>query len=316
MTRVLVAYDGSPPARTAIERAAALLRPADPDAGPAEAVVVAVAENLDELADAAASGRMALPDEVLRTATERLRESAVAEAEAHAEEGARLATESGFASVRREVRSTTGPVWSAVADAAREAEADAIACGTHGHGAATRAILGSVASGVMQHAELPVLLVRERAVAGSGPIVVGWDGSEHAAGAVAACGRLMPGREALATYVWRSRFRHTLTGSALRQGPLEEVRDAVAELDAMVEQWAREEAEKGAERGREAGLAATALPFESDDSPSAALLDAAAEADACVIAVGRRGRGAVASVLLGSVSRSLLHGSDRPLLVT
>jgi hypothetical protein len=64
---ILVAFDGSPPARAAVERTAVLF----PDA---EAVVVAVASGLEELEDAVPATRIALSDDLIRTAVARLRE--------------------------------------------------------------------------------------------------------------------------------------------------------------------------------------------------------------------------------------------------
>jgi nucleotide-binding universal stress UspA family protein len=46
-----------------------------------------------------------------------------------------------------------------------------------------------------------------------------------------------------------------------------------------------------------------------------AILDAAADVDADVIVCGTRGRGAVRSFLLGSVSHELVQHADRPVMV-
>lgn len=50
-------------------------------------------------------------------------------------------------------------------------------------------------------------------------------------------------------------------------------------------------------------------------SPAERLAEAAAERDVDLVAVGSRGRGAVARVLLGSVSDRLVHISPKPTLV-
>ena len=56
-----------------------------------------------------------------------------------------------------------------IAEAARQVDADLIVVGTHGHGAATSAVLGSVAKGLLHVAPCPVLAVtpaRERVAVG------------------------------------------------------------------------------------------------------------------------------------------------------
>ncbi len=50
-------------------------------------------------------------------------------------------------------------------------------------------------------------------------------------------------------------------------------------------------------------------------SPAEAIAEAAAAPDVGMVAVGSRGRGAVARVLLGSVSDRLVHISTKPVLV-
>ncbi|HEX2057385.1 MAG TPA: universal stress protein, partial [Actinomycetota bacterium] len=102
---------------------------------------------------------------------------------------------------------------------------------------------------------------------------------------------------------------------ALEQAPLAEVRDTVRELDAMLAQCGSEDAERGAVLAREHGLDALARAVESRAPVAHAILEAAEAEDAAAIVVGRRGRGAIASALLGSVSSAVVHAADRPVLV-
>jgi nucleotide-binding universal stress UspA family protein len=133
---------------------------------------------------------------------------------------------------------------------------------------------------------------------------------------VQVAGQFFPGRETLVLHVWRSPLRHTLTGAAMRHVPLEEVRDIVGDLDCLIEEWAQATADAGVALALEHGLQASPTTVESDDPVAQTTKRVASEVDAAVTVVGRRGRGAVLGAILGSVSSSLIHASDGPLLVT
>ena len=55
---------------------------------------------------------------------------------------------------------TTGKPAKEIVKAAREWPAEVIVIGSHGRGGVKRVLLGSVAEGVMRHAECPVLVIR------------------------------------------------------------------------------------------------------------------------------------------------------------
>jgi nucleotide-binding universal stress UspA family protein len=140
---VLFAYDGSYHAKQAIEQAGAELRL------PRKAIVVAAYEPLEALPF---WGRPAaiVPDELL--------DQAGKEAAKTAAEGAELANSAGFdasSSVREEDRAST-----AILAAAKEADAGIIVLGSHGRGPVGSAVLGSVATSVAHHADLPVMICR------------------------------------------------------------------------------------------------------------------------------------------------------------
>ena len=308
MSRIVIAFDGSPSARVALRRAGELFPGA-------HATVVSVAQGVGALAEASGAARAALPDEVIRTAIARLRELALADANELAQAACRDAADAGLRAEPKTVAAERS-VWSAILEAVGEADADAIVCGTHGHGVAVRAVLGSVAVGLAHHAHLPVLVVPEEARSASGPVLVAFDGSASAGGAVQVAGQLFPGRVTLVLHVWRAQLRHTLTGAAMRHAPLEEVRDIAGDLDRLVEASAQATADAGVALAHDHGLQARPMTVESDDPVAQTIMRVADEADAAVTVVGRRGRGAVAGAILGSVSSSLIHASDRPVLVT
>jgi nucleotide-binding universal stress UspA family protein len=74
------------------------------------------------------------------------------------DEGVELARAAGLDATGDALEAEDG-AWRAVAGAARAHGAAAIATGTRGLGAARSVLLGSVSSGLVQNAELPVLVV-------------------------------------------------------------------------------------------------------------------------------------------------------------
>jgi nucleotide-binding universal stress UspA family protein len=138
---VLIAYDGSDHAKQAIQQAAAELRM------PRKAVVMA-ALPLDALPFGAVL--LIVPNEQI--------EEAGKEAAKTAAEGAELANSAGFdatSAVGEEDRA-----WSAILAAAKKADAGIIVMGSHGRGTVGSAVLGSVATAVAHHANLPVMICR------------------------------------------------------------------------------------------------------------------------------------------------------------
>lgn len=65
------------------------------------------------------------------------------------------------------VHASTGSPATAIVDLARERGADAIVMATHGSGGLTRLLMGSVATGTIERANVPVLVVRSGAALGS-----------------------------------------------------------------------------------------------------------------------------------------------------
>jgi nucleotide-binding universal stress UspA family protein len=91
--------------------------------------------------------------------------------------------------------------------------------------------------------------------------------------------------------------------------------DYAEAVDTIARDSAEETAEDGARYARELGLTAEARATESADGDWQALLAGAVDAGAVAILVGSRGRGAVASTVLGSVAAGLAHAATLPVLV-
>jgi nucleotide-binding universal stress UspA family protein len=161
-----------------------------------------------------------------------------------------------------------------------------------------------------------------------GPVLLGYDGSDAARGAIATAGRVLGGREAVVVTVWES------VGSAilrnLPSGATEHGRDArgiaedvVEELDAATAEGAEAMASEGAALATTAGFVARpvarrALARAAERKAVTvwrAILDAADEEAAELIVLGSRGRSPVTSMVLGSVAYGIVNNSDRPVLI-
>lgn len=303
--RLLIAYDGSEDATAAIRTAARLLREAT-------AVVVHVRResftmNRSNLA------RVALPDSVIVTAAQNYERAAAEAAQATADRGTTVAREAGLQATAV-VRAALTP-WRGVCAAAEEHEADLIVCGSRGQGGFSRAVLGSTSSSLVHHAPLPVLVVPPGSGALDGPVVIGYDGSDGARDAIAVSARLLHDRRAVVVHAWSSPVQHSLAGGSLLAAPVAEIQEIARDLDEVFAGQAQGIAEEGATLAREHGLDARLVAVEAASGPWRALTAAAHTEQAAVLVAGSRGRGTVASTVLGSVSASLMHNAELPVLV-
>jgi nucleotide-binding universal stress UspA family protein len=204
--------------------------------------------------------------------------------------------------------------WEPILATAAERGADVVVCGSRGHGAVARSVLGSTSSSLLHHAQGAVLIVPEAEAAPDGPALIAYDGSPAAREGIAAAGRLLPGRAAHVVHAWESPYRRSLSGRALRGAPLAGIREVTGDLEAWLREGAEATVEEGVGLARAAGLEAGGEAAEG--SSAWRVLAATAEArDAAVLVAGSQGHGAVASVLLGSVSAGLVHHAERPTLV-
>ena len=161
-----------------------------------------------------------------------------------------------------------------------------------------------------------------------GPVLLCYDGSDAAGRAIARAGRVLGDGEGIVLTVWES-----LGSAILRRVPSGETEfgrdakgiaeDVVAELDAGTAERAGVTAAEGVALAASAGfdarpLARRALAEAAERSAVTiwrAVLDAAEEEAVAVIVLGSRGRSAVKSMVLGSVSYGVVHNSDRPVLI-
>ncbi len=145
---ILIAYDGSEDAKSAITSAGELFTP-----GPA--LIVTFWHAAERLVTTSAGPATYTPifgeiDELERS-----------NAQASAAEGAALAREVGLDATPLVARSDRN-VWRAILDLSAETDARAIVVGSRGQGGLTGVLLGSVPGRVVHHADRPVLVVRAK----------------------------------------------------------------------------------------------------------------------------------------------------------
>ena len=161
-----------------------------------------------------------------------------------------------------------------------------------------------------------------------GPALLCYDGSPGARAAIDHAAVVLGGGPAIVLCVWESTgsllLRHPLPGSTELGRDLQGMtEDVVGELDAGTAERAELAAAEGAERAQAAGFDARALPsravagFAERDEVTIwqSILETAEAEAAGVIVIGSRGRSALRSQVLGSVSYGVVHHSTRPVLV-
>lgn len=164
---------------------------------------------------------------------------------------------------------------------------DAIVIGTHGRTGFARAVLGSVAEGVMRHSNIPVVTVHEDDEMRTGPLAVAMDSSPAAQAAldvgiaIAAARRM----KSMIVYVCNA-------------VPIQ------AEVHVMLE--------RAAERARDHGIVTQLVVRDGDVADQ--LLAAAEEDDCCMLVMGTHGRSPLARFIVGSVAMSVVERAHIPVV--
>jgi nucleotide-binding universal stress UspA family protein len=146
------------------------------------------------------------------------------------------------------------------------------------------------------------------------PVLIGFDGSDAAANAIRAAGRLLAPRPALVVSVWeRGVAYESFELATMPMAPLDT--RVSAEMEESLYDGARMLAGRGAALAREAGFDAEPLTVADERSIADTLIHLAEDRGADVIVVGAQGRSRLEEMLMGSTSRGLVRHAGRPVLV-
>ena len=145
-----------------------------------------------------------------------------------------------------------------------------------------------------------------------GPILFCYDGSEGSRAAMAAAAELVAHpAPAVVLTIWQPAAVLLAQAGGFGGSYLSDE----AEVDEEQAQLAGEAAEEGVERARNHGYDASSRVEEATEGAGRRIIEIADALDARLIVCGRRGLGAVASALLGSVSHVVLAHAGRPVLI-
>jgi nucleotide-binding universal stress UspA family protein len=182
-------------------------------------------------------------------------------------------------------------------------EALMIAVGNRGRGRIARTLLGSVSTGLVHHSKCPVAIIREEnrlvEASGRGPVLLGFDDSpaSEAATTLAFDEASRRGVELVALHAWWSSGTFELELEWDDDIRIEVERTFADQMDAWQQRYPDVSVRRIVVRDQPA-----LRLVEYPDSPQ-------------LIVVGSRGRGGIASALLGSVSTAVVQAAQIPVIV-
>lgn len=176
-----------------------------------------------------------------------------------------------------------------------------VVIGDRGLGGFSSLVVGSVAIGLAAHAECPVVVVRGELSAGTGPVVVGIDGSQVSEAALAFAFEVADARRVplVAVHAWTDSVLDAAVVPLLGWEAIETVEQLL--LAERLAGWGEKYPDVEVRR------------VVVRDRPAHALIEQAAGAQ--VVVVGSHGRGSAAGLVLGSVSHAVLHHAPCPVAV-
>ncbi|GAC1582298.1 MAG: hypothetical protein NVS3B7_17670 [Candidatus Elarobacter sp.] len=180
-----------------------------------------------------------------------------------------------------------GPCADEIHAFATQNGSDAIVIGTHGRTGLARAVLGSVAEGLVRRSEIPVVSVHDDEEMHTGPLAVAMDDSPAAQAA------LDVGIEIAAARGMTSMIVYVCNTSPVP-----------VEVNTLLEH--------ATERARSRGIAAQLVLRDGDVADE--LLAAALDADCCMIVMGTHGRSLLERFVLGSVAIAVVERAHIPVV--
>ena len=145
-----------------------------------------------------------------------------------------------------------------------------------------------------------------------GPVLFCYDGSKGSRAAMAAAAELVAHpAPAVVLTIWQPAAVLLTRAGGFGGGYLNDE----GKVDGEQAQLAGDAAEEGVARARDHGYDASSRVEEATEGAGRRIIEIADELDARLIVCGRRGLGAVASALLGSVSHVVLAQAGRPVLI-
>jgi nucleotide-binding universal stress UspA family protein len=293
---LLIGYDGSDDAAHAIACAGRAL-------APRPALVVHSFFGLSHMMLRSNVGVKDL-DEPLAEAVKEFDTADAEEAERVAAEGAQLALAAGLEAQPIVVRQEGKP-WQTLITVAEKHQAAAIVAGARGRSGLAAALLGSVSHGLAAHTPVPLLVAPAKADAQRrGPVLLAYDGSDHAKNAIEKAGDLLSERSALVLNVWHSWVTEVpvyLPGVA-------------PEFDEIAAGLSADCADEGVGLAAAAGFDPKPLSVSTLRSPWHAVLDAVKQHDASVVVLGSRSLSGP-SAILGSTATGVAHHTECPVLI-
>lgn len=288
--KVLIAYDGSPPADASVE---ALAHAGLPAVG--EVLVLSVSEPWTPVATMESGWTPGVMEQsaIAAGATRLLAENAAEDAAAAARKSSDRAREilPGW-----DVRAETccAPASGAILERADAWGPDLLVLGSHGRSAVGRWLLGSTSQSLLVHAHCSVRIGRVHARAADRPLqlLIGYDGSSDARRAVEAVGRR---NWPAGTRVKLLSVHHTPPGCGGGESGTAS-RHLINERASVIASL------------QQAGLEATAEDQVGD--PRHALLQVAHNWPADCLFLGARGTSAIHRLLIGSVSTALAQRAE------